>query len=246
VNKKINWEQLGEKIKLLLPSLGIGAVVAFLVIKLFADLGNKYIEFKREFANQRRATATMKSKVNYFSSVDQARLAEMESILNKAVFKQDKSYYLVGVIQQIASEYGYMVDSFSAQVGEISKADAGKKVDTVDLGIKIALVGPRERYLELISRMEKMLPVLSVSNFKIKTAQDLALLEMEITAFFIPKIETMKINNLSLDDLALTQKEMDLIGTLESYKSFEAVMPEIGSRTEWKEYPSDNPFRVTQ
>ncbi|MFA6602535.1 MAG: hypothetical protein WCT01_01905 [Candidatus Shapirobacteria bacterium] len=238
---KIESSQLTEKFKILLPAIGVGAVLGVVGLKLLTGTINQILEFKNNKVDWERQTADLSQKVKYFSSVNQDRLKQMEKVLNEAVFKQDKSYYLVGVIQKIASEYGFEVDSFQAQVGEIGKSEAVKKVESVNLGIKVVMYGPKDKYLELVTRLERTLPVLSINNFEIKSASDLVGIDMSVNAFFIPKQGEANVNQLSLNDLQMSEKELGLIGELEKYQKF-GEDQSLGAERTYVPYDKTNPF----
>jgi hypothetical protein len=238
---KIESGQFTEKFKILLPAIGLGTVLTLVGLKMLTSTIGQAMEFKNNKAEWEQQAHELNEKVKYFSTVNQDRLKQMEKVLNEAVFKQDKSYYLVGVIQKIASEYGFEVDSFQAQVGEIGKNQEAKKVESVNLGIKVVMFGPKDKYLELVTRLERTLPVLSINNFEIKSASDLVGIDMSVNAFFIPKQGEANVNQLSLSDLQMSEKELSLIGELEKYQKFGEDQT-LGAEKTYTPYQKTNPF----
>lgn len=238
---KIDNDQNMEKIKILLPAIFLGLIVTFGILKLASTGWSQYVNFRTNKQQWEKDIADNKTKVNYFNAVDQDRLRQMETILNEAVFKQDKSYYLVGVIKKIAEEYGFVIDGFEAQVGELGKGKVAMNVESVDLKIKVKLIGPREKYLDLVTRIERTLPVLSIENFEIKSASNVIGIETNVSAFFIPKAGEAKIDNLSLNDLVLSEKELKLIGELEKYQKYSGA-DEGSAITTYTNFQKTNPF----
>lgn len=238
---KFDNDQLADKVKILAPAIGLGLLLAIIGLKMVATSWGKATNYQENKQRWDQQAADYKSKVNYFSTVDQERLGQMEKVLSEAVFKQDKSYYLVGVIKNIAADYDFTIDGFQAQVGEIGKDKPAGKVDSVNLSIKVVMYGPKEKYLDLVTRLERTLPVLSIRNFEIKSAQNMVGIDMGVDAFFVPKTGEASVDNLSLNDLVLSDKELELIGQLEQYQKYSGN--ETGGVTPgYVMYQKTNPF----
>jgi hypothetical protein len=126
-------------------------------------------------------------------------------------------------------------------VGELGKGKVAMNVESVDLKIKVKLIGPREKYLDLVTRIERTLPVLSIENFEIKSANNVIGIETNVSAFFIPKAGEAKIDNLSLNDLVLSEKELKLIGELEKYQKYSGA-DEGSVITSYTNFQKTNPF----
>jgi len=195
------------------------------------------IEKKRELVRTKR---------DYLMSVDEAELKGKAEFLEKAVLAEKDAYMLVGLIRDVAGKHGFYVQGFSVSPGEISNKEekvttASKAVSTDRIPISFSVAGEKERYLEFILALEKSLPVLAISKFEMTSSQNLAVLDLVVTAFYVEeKSEYGKID-LNLSDLILNQEEEDLLAKLGKY---ELLGTKIGVNGEgdFVEYNREDPF----
>lgn len=185
-------------------------------------------------------------KQNYLLSVDEEELAANSQALDRALLDEDNAYLLVGVVRQVAEKHGFRVVSFSVSIGEIKKEEGAVetvKMDAVSLPVQIALLGPSDNFLDLIDSLESGLPVVSINNMEVKKGE-LATVELNLSAYYIPEEKKVNVDKLSLTDLTLTKDEAEVVGTIASFaENGNVVETYFGNQQSgFKPYPVRNPF----
>ena len=222
------------------------------VIKPRLEAANKVKMDIKQVEKKKKETD---EKVTYLSSIDQGKLREDASYLGEAVLKEKNAYVLVSVVRGMAARYGYLVEGFMINPGEVDESAMGltpvmpeetpktqkSALATERIPILLSLVGPKEEYLTLINSLEKSLPILSADNFVTKEAGEAAELELRLSAFYIPDSREKDLLSLSLADLTLTKEEREVLGEISGYT--EAGAGAIGGvQQELKIYSRPDPF----
>lgn len=227
LNFKLPEKLFGVKTELAavyLPLLGLIILILISVnLVLLPKIDDSISGWKNlgEINNQRDAVL---GKVKYLRSIDQTELKKNADSINAALLPQKNAYLLVGIVRNIGDQFGFQIDSFTVNPGELSAAAKGEKEKVVSgvskIPVKIVLVGPSARYLELIKGMESNLPILSLDSFKMQSDGDTVKLDLQISAYYIEGDFKVDINRLSLADLALSKEES-------------AVLTKLGEFTAW-------------
>lgn len=190
-------------------------------------------------------------KINYLSSVDQQQIQNDADYLDSAVLQEKNSYFLVGIIRNVADKYGFSMTTFSISSLDIKSDEASTlKVANADVATKmplsLTLSGPDDKRVELISALEKTLPILFVDSLDISSAGGISTLEMTISSYYIAEKKDLVSGNLSLSDLIPTQEESDLLQTISSFDKVESGLSIFGSGSSgaFVKYERENPFNL--
>jgi hypothetical protein len=158
-------------------------------------------------------TKAINDKRKYILSIDQDNLQKNANYVNNALLPEKNSYLLVSIIRKIADKYDFQIDSFQIKLGEIVKKDTpATALEALSkVPVTLRLIGPQAKYLELVSGLEKSLPILSIDNFEMVIANNSVNLDLVISAFYLGNTTKSDINKISLADLTLKQDESDLV-----------------------------------
>lgn len=192
-------------------------------------------------------TNKIKEQNKYLASINQEELERNADYLDNAVLKDKQAYLLVGIIRNVASKFDYQIDSFSLTPGEI-KSDKLVKItnleDAVKLPISLSLIGPKEKNLDLILALEKTLPILFIDKFEKTDSNNYSQFNLTVSSYYIASKTNIETSNVTLSDLVLSKKELDLINTISSFNKIEDNSLSIGASGVFKEYQRDNPFSL--
>jgi len=194
----------------------------------------------------------LQEKISYLKSIDPKNLEDNAIKFNDAIFAEKNSYFLIDVIRSSGDEVGFSIANFSLSPGEVkqdSNSAASKKVATNNsaqrIPVEVSMIGPRDRFIEFIERLEKTLPVLSIDELQMRTEQNMMKLDLTISAFFVPTNTDKKIDTLELADLTLTADEKNLVerlGEFKKAKSLERKTVTATSSADFVKYQKANPF----
>lgn len=192
-----------------------------------------------------KQTATVLEKTRYLQSIDPGELQKNANFLSSALMPHKNSYLLVGVIRRVITKFGFQVDSFLINPGKIVdesvKTSLTKGVSKIP--IRIVITGPKTGYLDLVKAIEKTLPLLSISSFKMTALGTLVKLDLEVAAFYLEDSSLFDINKLTLADLTLKKEETDLVTSLSSFEILEkGESDEVEPKVEYKKYERKDPF----
>ena len=179
----------------------------------------------------------------YLMSINQEELKKNADYLDNAVLKDKKSYLLVEIIRGVANNFNYQINSFSLTPGEL-KVDESNKIseDMVKMPVTLSMVGPKEKSLELISALEKTLPILFIDKFETKNTGTLSQLDLIVSSYYVKDNINMETSNVSLSDLILSKDEVALITKISSFTKIERNN-EVGvGSSNFQQYQRENPF----
>lgn len=211
----------------------------------------KYRDIRKIIANNKKVTAETKKltdKLNYLNSVPQDEIKNSEALLSGSMLYEKDAYFLVSVIRTIADKFGYVVSGFSISPGKIKSDPSGtvdkKKVAKI-LPVTMVLLGPKASYLDLILELEKSLPILSLDKFDMKGKTTVAELNLIVSAHYFGSDASPEVKNLTLNDLKMDKKELDVIKTLDSFTNNRDILDVAHSQVATRSgvrYGRDNPF----
>lgn len=186
---------------------------------------------------------------SYYLSLDEEELKKNSDLVNRALLEEDNAYYLVGIIKNIALKYQYSVQSFSVSMGELgAEVPADNKDDFAKIPVNVSLVGPTEKWLELVKGMEKVMPLLSLDKYEQKnTNAGLTELDLTVSAYHFAGKTGVDMSELAVTELVLKPEEIEVINNLSRYELVdlpgEFSFGELESK-EFVEYERDNPFSL--
>jgi len=231
---------------LFLPPLGL---ILLFFISLNLILMPKIEEsrkVKNEISGVVANTKKIKEQNKYLMSINQEELKRDAEYLDNAVLKDKKSYLLVEIIRGVADDFGYQIESFSLTPGELKGEDSIKissSGNTIKMPVNLTMIGPKGKTLELISALEKTLPILFIDKFENRNSGDLSELNLVISSYYINDKSGVETENITLDDLILSKEESDLITGISSFNKIENSQTGTGS-SEFKQYNRENPFSL--
>lgn len=226
-----------------------GLMEAMLLAGVFFVFLPKVMEISQmntQAVGLQKSTADLSVKRNYLLSMDEADLKKKSELLEMALPKNRDMYYLLNVIGQVASQEGYAVDSFGIDPG-VFKGDENnsKKAELIRIPVSAVLFGPKENFVDLVGVIERSLPVLSIENLDYKDRGGSNQLSITVMTSFAPNEVDPKITDLTMNDLMMTPKEVELIGQLSSFKKIEGIMATdqgLDSGKTYTKYIRNNPF----
>ena len=223
---KIEKLELPEKIfgmetGLLIVFLPLLAVVLAVVMSINLLLLPKIDDYNTMFgqlSDLNTQTQQLIQKRNYLLSIDQDELKKDADFIEKALMPQKNSYLLVGMVSQIAGTYGYQIDSFLINPGEVAQKDDKPLANGVaNIPVTMTIVGPSNKYLDFIKGLESSLPVLSLDSFQMTNSGDVTKIDLAVSAYYAEANSNFDVKNLTLADLTLTKGESDLITKLNQF-----------------------------
>lgn len=206
-------------------------------------------QYQNDTAAVKRNVSDLNQKRNYLESADENDLAQKETLLSQALPGDKNLYYLLTVVQSIAKNYGFVVDSFAVSPGKITDSgqtatQAPKNDSLTRVPVTISLLGMREGYLDLIDAVEHSLPLLSIDSFKM--VSDVAggiRLDLTVATYFSTDKFDIKVNNLKLSDLTLGKSDLATIATLSAYHQLDVgSILATGSGKTFTHYDRSDPF----
>jgi hypothetical protein len=211
----------GMETGLLIVFLPLLLVVLLVIVSVNLLLVPKIDDYKtmsQQLSDLKSRSQLLAQKRNYMLSVDQNELKKNADLIIDALLPQKNAYLLVGMVSQIAGTFGYQIDSFLINPGEVV-GKSGKPLanGVASIPVNLIIVGPTASYLDLVNRLESSLPVMSLEKFKMTNSGDVTKMDLTISAYYIETNSNININNLSLTDLALTKDESDLIAKLNQF-----------------------------
>jgi hypothetical protein len=232
---------------LFLPSLGL-IILFFIILNLVLMPKINEIGLIKDKINEVKAnTNKIKAQNKYLMSIDQEELKKDAEYLDNAVLKDKKSYLLVEIIRGVADNFGYQVESFNLTPGELKEEDSSIKIsssnDTIKMPVNLMMVGPKDKTLELISALEKTLPILFIDKFETKNLGQSAQLNLTVSSYYINDKSNIETENITLDDLILSKEESDLIIRISSFNKIQNNQAENGI-SKFKQYNRENPFSL--
>ncbi|MFA6250777.1 MAG: hypothetical protein WC686_04770 [Candidatus Shapirobacteria bacterium] len=220
------------------------ALTAFLVIMLGVVLPryNEIGEMNKKVLDTIQKRQSILDKKNYLSSVNQEVLKRNVVTLNNALLKEKNWYTLITVVNQVARDFGFQLESFNVNPGKVTGEEEEKaaKEMTLKIPITLTLIGPKSSYLDFLLALEKTLPLLVLDRFEMKVSGETIGLDLVVSSYYLAAKPSV-IGNLSLADLALKPEENEILKTLGEFRSTlesgKSVQPK-----EYVRYGREDPF----
>jgi hypothetical protein len=195
---------------------------------------------------------TTNEKRAYLASIDQDELLRNEEYLSSAVLQAKNSYMLVGVIRNVVDGFDYRVRSFSISPIELKDGEESLKVSdknvATKLPINVELEGPKDKMVDLLISIENSLPIMFIDKISVSSKQEVSMIDLSISSYYVPNNPDLVSGNLSLKDLMPTKEESELLSKISQFnKDSELIQSLSDQGTEGKsyiEYPRDNPFSL--
>ena len=200
--------------------------LALLLVIIFSLLGvilPKIYEISekiKEIKTVSQKTVEVNQKRTYLQTVDQGETLDNAKKLAEALLPERNSYLLVRIIRDAAAQNSYNVDDFSISMGDVKNEEVKKDNNNYDkIPVSITLIGPSDNYIALVKTIERVLPIMSIDNFEMRSQAGVATIKLNVLAYYLRDISSLKIENLTLGDLTPSQDEAILISTISEYQT---------------------------
>jgi hypothetical protein len=186
-------------------------------------------------------------KLSYLLSVDQDQLKKDAGYLSSAVLKEKNSYLLLGILKDIAKEYGYAITSFSLSIKDFKENKNSLKIADKSMAVKmpinIEMSGPTDKFIDLIKSIENSLPILFLDKIENTQESGNTFLKMTISSYYAADNFDLVSDNLTLSDLKLTKEESDLLTKISQFEKSPSLDETFGQDSEkFIEYDRPRPF----
>lgn len=234
---------------LFLPPLGV--LILFLVSLnlVFIPKMDDIATVKSKISSVNISTSKITDQNKYLESIDQEELQRNTEYLNNAVLKNKQSYLLVGIVRSVANKFDYQVKSFSLVPGELkddggsTKGSSAELDNMVRMPVNLTLTGPKDKALDLVSALEKTLPILFIDRFETRTNGENLQLTLTVYSYYINEETNLNTDNISLSDLILSSEESALVDKISTFTKIEENQASVGT-TEFQQYTRENPFSI--
>lgn len=254
IDLKIPEKIFGLESALITTFLPTLALVVLIIISANVLILPKITDYKDMISTRdqlKQQEKALAEKVNYLRSIDPEELKKNSDFITSALLPEKNAYMLVEMIRKIADKYLFQIDSFSINPGKLSGSGEGEKQISTNtpmtIPIELVLVGPASKYLELIKGMENSLPILSLKKFDMKNQQEMAKLEIEVSAYYLQEKTNYDISKISLADLTMKKEETDLLTRLGGFQilgNVSEIEQSMGLKREFKKYDRLDPFSL--
>lgn len=232
-----------------LPAGIVGLIIVSWMVIISPRIEDMSV-YSKEAASSKKAAEELNQKRGYLESASDEDIQKQEELLSQALPGSKNLYFMLNVMQNIAQNNEFNVDSFSVSPGEVSaKVEEKGKVNNETLSkvpLKVILLGPKEKYLSLIESIEKALPLLSIDDFKMNQGSGGQVkMELTVATYFALEALNVKVKNLKLADLTLSKDELVTMEKLSGFTKLEDGI--AGGDTEGKsfvKYERSNPFSL--
>ncbi len=189
-----------------------------------------------------------KEKIAYLQAMDSEVIKGETDRLGQGLLPQRSAYLLLGVVRQVTEEFGYVIDDFIiSMMGDVKELEGeakDKKSRFDKLPIRVSLVGPKEKYVDLLKGLERTLPIISLNTVEMKAAPEaqIATIDLNMSAYYLPEMDRPNIEKLDLADLTPSKQELDLMSQLEEYRTLNVESFEVDKS--FTEYQREDPFFI--
>lgn len=217
--------------------------VMSIVLVVLPKFGEISIINDQRISNDQKTKLNIEKK-NYLMSIDQEEMSRNADLLGRSIIQERDSYFLVSILRKVFDTQSYQIQSFFISPGEIKQDDiaSDNKAAVKMIPITLTVSGPKDKYVALLSAIEKSLPILSLGKVNMSSVNDTARLELTISAYYLPRNGNINVNNLTLTDLTLKKDEIDLFKKLATFNQLDSSTEDVGST--FVKYDRQDPFKL--
>lgn len=234
-------------IVLWLEPIGLGLVMLFSMILVILPKMNEIPNRAAEIKKVKAKTNDIAQKVKYLRATDQESIKNNALKLSMGLLPEKSAYLLVGIVRNVAARVGYAIDDFSLSMMN-DKKEVGTKKTSMNfdkLPVLVTLIGPTDKYIELVKLIERSLPIMSIESLDARDMTGgISSVKLGITAYYLPEIGKINYENLSLADLTPTQDELNLLLKINEYKIMSANENVGVGETMYNKYDRQDPFFI--
>ncbi|MFA7300934.1 MAG: hypothetical protein WC069_01305 [Candidatus Shapirobacteria bacterium] len=222
----------GQDVGVLLVWAGPVSVIIVMMLIFLGVILPKITEVGELYSKINKVDNEIKllnEKRTYLLSLDQADLQSKSTLVENGVLSEKNSYLLVKIISKVVSDFGYSVGDFSVRLGDVKEVDKKSiKFDYQKVPVEVIINGPKSNFLAMVSGIEKSLPVISIDNFNMTGANDVAEIKMNVSAYYLPDWTQTKLESLSVADLTPSKDETLILNRIGSFKYYGDSNAKIG------------------
>lgn len=228
-------------------------VILFLLIALRVVIGPKLVEvraFQGKEKQLRGEIKTVEEKRRYIEVLKSSDLGGEEALVDSCLLREKDAYWLVNLLKILADKHLFSLQSFSISPGLLTNSGGQEKIKESGLtgvSAKVSFVGSKDKYIEFLLNVERVLPVLSIDKLEIRSSgETVAELEMVVSAYYQQEIPEKDLRQLSLADFKVGPEELAALEKLAGFESLAQVRSSIGGLMGGKqgfvEYNRGDPF----
>lgn len=200
----------------------IFCIVGFLLTMLIFVLP-KIMEIGRirqEIETTNTQATNTKQQTAYLAAVDQDKLRKNQTLIEEALPSTKDLYFIMNVLGEIGRKWNFTIDSFTVSPGRISGDDGKKTITAVTkVPLDVIMIGPKDRYLDMVKQIENSLPILSVDKFDV-TYLDNNLVSLKTIVGTYSNLQVEKVAaGANWSEVQLTSSENTLLERLSTFST---------------------------
>lgn len=225
-----------------LQPLVLVLVILFSVLLVIVPKINQTSEKMTEVKRVAQKLTEVNEKRTYLQTVNQEETRINAIKLAAGLLPEKNSYLLVRIIRDIAAGSNFNIDDFSVSLGDIKNDEAEKDNSDYDrIPVTVTLIGPADNYLSLVKGIERSLPIMSIEKFEMRSSSGVAIIKLNVLAYYLKDISNLKLENLTLGDLTPSQDEATLLSTIGEFQTM-TVESNSDIEREFVNYGRQDPF----
>jgi hypothetical protein len=199
-------------------------IVGFLLTVLMFVLP-KIIEIgqvRQEIETTSIQATNTKQQTAYLAAVDQEKLRKNQTLIEEALPSTKDLYFIMNVLGEIGRNWNFSIDSFTVSPGKVSGDDGKKTITAVTkVPLDVIMVGPKDKYLDMVKQIENSLPILSVDKFDV-TYLDNNLVSLKIIVGTYSNLQVEKVAaGANWSEVQLTANENALLEKLSTFSTID-------------------------
>ncbi|HWS48571.1 MAG TPA: hypothetical protein VN174_00790 [Candidatus Methanoperedens sp.] len=231
-------------IVLWLEPIALGLVIFMSMVLVIVPKINEVPQKMAQIKQMKAKTADVEEKTKYLQSINQEDIKNNSFKLSMGLLPEKSNYLLVGVVRGAAADLGYAIDDFSLTM-VTSKSQTPKKgaMNFEKLPVLVSLVGPTEKYIDLVKAIERSLPIMSIDKIDMRTLEGgISVVKLNVMAYYLPELNVTNPENLSLADLTPTKEEQELLSLINEYKVM--TVETTDKEAKYTKYERQDPFFI--
>jgi hypothetical protein len=225
-----------------LQPVALALVIIFSLLVVILPKIEEISEKIKEIKTVSQKIVEVNQKRSYLQTVDQEETLNNAKKLADALLPERNSYLLVRIIRDAAAQNSYNVDDFSISMGDVKNEEVKNDNNYDRIPVSITLIGPSDNYIALVKTIERALPIMSIDNFEMRSQNGVATIRLNVLAYYLRDISSLKIENLTLGDLTPSQEEAILLSTISEYRTMSVESTINNEEGSFVKYERQDPF----
>lgn len=171
-------------------------------------------------------TKNIQQQTAYLIAVDQDKLRKNQTLIEQALPSTKDLYFIMNALGQLGRRWDFTIDSFAVSPGKITGDDSKKTITMVTkVPLDVIMIGPKNKYLDLVRQIENSLPILSVDKFEaVDMNNNLVSLKIVVGTYSNEQAEKIALGA-NWNDVQLSAKENELLERLATFSVIQMDQP---------------------